>query len=164
MAPRIEFDWRPMPLIAAGAFMAFADELGIKSYREPLKRSIQQVIGPAFRGNFDSAGDGKWEPLASSTEEQKARKHGSKGPLVRTGKRRKRAEALALWNIDGQDGTASAENLAGVEYGAAHVFGTVRMPARDWTELTPAEMDKIEEVFGTWIEERAFKHMAVFGA
>src|SRR5690606_29929622 len=64
------------------------DKLGldIRSFREPLKRAIQQVVIPSIRTNFDSGGRPAWEPLSEATLRwRQARGIGGTAPLIATG-------------------------------------------------------------------------------
>lgn len=150
----IDIEWFPEPKVVATQFYQLAGDVDVRSLKEPLKRSIQQVIAPAFRDNFAAGGRPKWTPLADAT----VRKKGDNTVLVRSGKLKKRAGQLNLWTIDGVAGEARAENLGNAEYGVFHQNGAERgnwsLPARPWAMLTAEEEQKVEEVFGAWLDER----------
>lgn len=137
------------------------DKLGldIRSFREPLKRSIQQVLAPSFRKNFDVGGRPRWQPLSSETIEirQRLNKRG-KGILIRTGTLRRVASQLNIWTIT----TTSAvikDLPSRIWYGtlqqAGTRSGTANIPARPFIVLQPEDYDGIEKVFAKWIDERA---------
>lgn len=151
----INIDWFPHPLTVAADFYALADDVDIRSLREPLQRSIRQVAAPAFAENFSVGGRPSWTPLASSTEAQK--KQGDQ-VLTRSGKLKRIASSVNLWTIDGSQGTATAENLQDADYGFFHQDGTDKMPARPWGVLSDKDQDKIAEVFGKWLDERLVVH------
>jgi phage gpG-like protein len=109
------------------------DKLGldIRSFREPLKRSVQRVMGPSFQANFDAGGRPlPWRPLADETVRQK---RGNAKPLTRTGKLRKAVGQLNIWTISRE--TAFVSDLPSrVWYGKVHQAGAdyqvlVRNPA-----------------------------------
>ena len=101
------------------------DKLGmdIRSFREPLKRSIQQVIAPSFLTNFDVGGRPAWIPLSPSTLEIRSR-FGRTGDriLVRTGALRRTMGQYNIWSVS--DKAAMIKDLpANVWYGAIHQAG-----------------------------------------
>jgi phage gpG-like protein len=79
------------------------DALGmdIRSYREPLKRSIQQVISPSIGRNFATGGRPAWEPLSPDTLEiqQRISGIGQHAILVKTGHLQAVAQQLSIWTI-----------------------------------------------------------------
>jgi phage gpG-like protein len=97
------------------------DKLGlsIQSFKEPLTRSVKQVIIPSIRKNFDVGGRPPWEKLAEYTIEVR----GSSIPiLVRTGKLRRGASQFNIWTINQQSATIKKLPDA-VWYGAIHQAG-----------------------------------------
>ena len=123
----------------------------LKSFKEPLKRSIQQVLAPAIKANFD---DGEFEPLADTTVYWKDL-HGASdpaAPLIFTGKLRRIASQLNAWVIDGPGGEARLANVPG--YGRYSADGTVNEPQRDWLQFDSRHVDACAEVFATWMMER----------
>lgn len=140
----------PLGMIAAD-FHALG--LDIRSFREPLKRSIQQVVAPSIQTNFDVGGRPEWEPLAEKTLEDKARLGYPSDPLVRTGKLRRVAGQLNAWTLTSEDATMT--QLSGVDYGEFHQDGTQFMPAREFAIIQdPDDVDAIQQVFENWLEER----------
>lgn len=126
--------------------------LQIKSFREPLKRSIQQVMAPSFAKNFDAGGRPAWEPLADSTLADKAALGYPDDILIRTGKLKRVAQQLNIWNITTEE--AYVDNLPNAEYGFFHEGGTRFMPQRIFMDVTEQDEDAIAEVFENWIGER----------
>lgn len=153
MPAAVTIDFFPKPAIIASQFYQLAGDVDVRSLREPLKRSIQQVIAPAFRENFDTSGPG-WVPLADITAKKKAHKGYPNDPLIATGKLRRKAGQLNIWTIDGPRGEARLDNLGDAYYGGVHQMGSEFIPQREWAMLTPDEIDKVEQVFGRWIDER----------
>lgn len=141
----------PLELIAAD-FHALG--LDIRSFREPLKRSVQQVVAPSIFENFVSEGRPQWEPLADSTVESKERAgYGNENILSRTGKLAKAATQLNAWTITSDDATMT--QLSGVDYGEFHQDGTQFMPAREFAIIQdPDDVDGIERIFEEWLTER----------
>jgi phage gpG-like protein len=169
-----------------GLSAARIDKLGmdIRSFREPLKRAVQQVIAPSFRKNFDEGGrPDAWEPLSASTLEIRQRQ-GFSGvqPLIKTGLLRRTMGQLNIWTITrtsamikdlpekiwygaihqaGSD-TGSFGKLAariGFEQALARVTSgdavkTAPIPARPFALLQDDDIDAIDRVFWEWFEER----------
>jgi phage gpG-like protein len=95
----VTIDFEPTVLITTKRI----DKLGmdIRSFREPLKRAIQQVIAPSILKNFDSGGRPAWEPLSQGTLD--IRKNlglsGSSSPLMRTGLLRRTMGQFNIWTV-----------------------------------------------------------------
>jgi len=111
------FEFRPSLGIVAKRIDRFG--IDIRSMREPLKRSVQQVMIPSIRKNFTVGGRPAWEPLAASTIKQRK----SAWPiLVRTGRLRRGVTTLKVWSI-GQT-TATIRDLPErIWYGKVHQGG-----------------------------------------
>lgn len=79
------------------------DKLGIdiRSFREPLKRAVQQVVIPSIQQNFESEGRPAWEPYASSTVEVREKLGQPVGDLLnKTGALKRTMGYLNLWTIN----------------------------------------------------------------
>lgn len=153
----VEFNVKilPPPFAIAKTFAGVA--LEIQSFREPMKRSIQGVVGPAIRDQFDAGGDPKWAELRETTIANKENLgyRQPEAPLIATGKLRKVAGQLNVWNISRT--SAEAVNLPGAEYGQWHMTGTRaphNMPARPFLSISDDNMDEIQQVFAFWLGER----------
>ena len=158
-----EIDFDPSPAVFALEMEILGRE--IRSFREPLKRSIQKVLGPSFRQNFDVGGRPTWAALSPETIRTKTQK-GSRNPeqvLVDTGKLRRVAGQLNIWKIEGgylaDEARAYVNDLPGAEYGAVHQFGNDHIPQREFLVIQPEDEVAIEDVFGTWLDER----LALYG-
>lgn len=110
------------------------DKLGmdIRSFHEPLKRSVQKVISPSLRQNFDSGGrPNPWEPLADDTPQIQERIF-HRGPhpiLVKSGLLRRTAGQLNIWTITRE--SAIIKDLPQkVWYGKLHQSGARGSSAR----------------------------------
>ena len=131
----IEIDWHPTPFILAAQFQVLG--LNVKSFHEPLKRSVQQVMAPSIRKNFEVEGRPAWAPLTDTTN--RLRSYYGFTPahpiLGRTGRLKRIAGQLNVWNIDREQ--AYAQGLPGAWYGMMHQLGyaagggskTTSMPA-----------------------------------
>jgi len=153
----IDIDFVPsLPRLANG-FFQLADDVTVRSLAEPLKKSIKEVAAPAFRSNFVEGGDPPWEPWAESTGLHRD----SRKLMRRSGALMRRAGSVRLWNIDGSQGQARAENLTGVEYGGIHQEGapSVNIPARPWATLSERDLEKIQNVFGVWVDVKIQQHI-----
>lgn len=108
------------------------EQLGIdiRSFREPLKKSVKEVMVPSIRKNFDSGGRPPWEMLAESTVLTKRIKGFSAGPLIRTGMLRKVATQINIWTITEE--TAMVKALpASTPYGYIHQAGASKSGRQD---------------------------------
>lgn len=138
--------------------------IGIKSFREPLKRSIQQVLAPSFRKNFEAQGRPvSWEPLAEYSKERR----GSSEPILeRSGLLKRTIQQFNIWTVD-QEKAAIVDLPSKIWYGKLQQAGhaglgdSAPMPARPFVLIQdPEDYDAIEEVFFRWLQERALASKA----
>lgn len=163
-------------LPSLGIIAAQVEKLGldIRSFREPLKRSIQQVLAPSFRTNFEVGGRPSWEPLAPYTIQKKG---GNTRPLIRSGKLMRVIQQLNIWTIT--PNAASLQDLPeAVWYGKVHQAGigtgfstTIRnaearrqargslanIPQRQFVMIQDQDIEAIDEVFSKWLMERMIR-------
>lgn len=88
----------PSMVIVAGNI----DKLGIdiRSFHEPLTRSIRDVMQESIRKNFNVGGRPAWEPLSDATLEIRTNwGNPNTDPLVWTGTLRQVASQLNIWTI-----------------------------------------------------------------
>jgi phage gpG-like protein len=138
---------RDSKLLAADLDMA---ALSIKSLREPLTRSVKQVIIPSIRKNFDAEGRPAWRPLADSTVERRGTSH----PILNEkGTLKKRATQFNIWTID-RDSAAITGLDSRVKYAGYHQGGTSRMPQRAFIMYQDEDERAIEEIFYEFIVSR----------
>jgi phage gpG-like protein len=113
------------PSIGIGA--AKLDKMGvdIRSFREPLKRVVQQVMAPSFKANFEQQGrPDAWEPLSDAT--MSIRDYAgvdSDTILVRSGLLQRTIQQLNIWTITTT--TATIQDLpAKIWYGKLQQAGS----------------------------------------
>jgi len=160
----LKFEFRP----SIGIMAKNVDKLGldIRSFREPLSRSIKEVLIPSFRKNFDVGGRPKWQPLAEATIERRQEEGFAAGPtLVRTGKLRRTMGQFNIWTVD-REKAALLDLPDSVWYGKIQQGGygfkgsarrgtSAAVPARPFAVLqSPKDYDDIERVFQKWLDER----------
>lgn len=139
-----QYDFKPGLGIMASRFDKL--ELDIRSFREPLKRSIQRVIAPSIGANFLAGGRPiPWQPLMEQTIAVKNKSPKTRfpvaDPLMRSGLLFKTMQQLNIWTIDSQKaaitdlpdkiwygkvhqaGTAQAQTLGQIAGGGGTVFG-----------------------------------------
>jgi phage gpG-like protein len=140
----LDFDWDPLPTIVAAEY----DTLGglVKSFEEPLKRSVREVMAPSLGTNFNVGGRPSWQPLANTTVLIK----GGGRTLIRTGALAGSAADPSIWDISSDQ---AAINSVPQDYGLMHQTGTRRMPAREWAVIQDEDAVKVEEVFDEWLLE-----------
>src|SRR5689334_2706305 len=92
------FEFTPSLGIVAMRFAALADEF--QDLREPLKRSINDVMTLSILENFMSGGRlDKWEALAPSTVAKRAKEGAGNMILVRSGALADVASSASIWSI-----------------------------------------------------------------
>lgn len=113
----LEIYFEPAMIISARK----VDKLGlmIRSFREPLKRSLQRVVIPSIKANFAAGGRPRWTALAERTVNNR----GTAEPiLIRSGALSKVMGQLNIWTIDIEK--AFIKDLPGsVWYGKVHQAG-----------------------------------------
>jgi phage gpG-like protein len=167
---------------SVGILARKVDKLGmdIRSFREPLTRSVREVMVPSIRMNFDVGGRPAWEPLHEFTVKKKK---GNAAPLIRTGALRRVASQINIWTISSE--SAMITDLPqSVWYGKVHqaghgatgmvtkrIFnpmtkrytefeeegteaGSGAIPARPFVVLQEQDVIAIERVFADWLGER----------
>jgi phage gpG-like protein len=173
---KVDMHFEPSLGILARRF----DTLGrnIRSFREPLRRSVLKVVIPSIRTNFEVGGRPKWRDLTANT--LAARKYEGYGPtpiLVRSGMLRRVATQLNIWTIDAEKamitdlpqkawygkvhqagaGATTTFTVTNTSTGIEETFeeeGEGGIPARPFVVLQPDDIDDIEEVFMDWLEEK----------
>lgn len=118
----LSFDFKP----SIGILARDIDKLGmdISSFREPLEKSIRQVMIPSFRKNFEAEGRPGWTPMSEGTRAFRAKtgKAQSSKLLHLTGALEAAVTSESLWSIT--DVFAAVRALpASVSYGNVHQEG-----------------------------------------
>jgi phage gpG-like protein len=120
------FDFTPTLSLKAAEFDAL--DIDIRSFREPLKRSIQRVIAPSIGKNFLAGGRPQtWTPLSDMTVPVKNKDPKTKfpvtDPLLRSGLLMKTMQQLNIWTITSTQ--AEIRDLPDkIWYGKVHQAGT----------------------------------------
>jgi len=172
---------------SVGISAAKIDRLGadIRSFHEPLKQAVKEVMIPSFYENFVSGGRPKWPPLAESTLTVRRTQwnFGGTDPLLLTHALMHATQHINLWTI-----TKSAAFIVGlpenVWYGAIHQRGSMgpmsrglrpetlariqarmqtmgvgmRIPARPFLMIQSEDEEAIEQIFKNWLDERVAHH------
>jgi len=178
----IEIDWIPEPAVIAAGYVTFG--VSFRSFKEPLKRSVEKVMMPSITKNFDLEGRPRWPRLAEETIITRQMLGFSSGPILdRTGELRDVATSFNIWTISSDK--AEIPDLPGdVWYGKVHqggaafsisagggpvnalrriaglrsqrsITGTGVIPKREFLLIQNEDIDHIEEVFMDWVRERA---------
>lgn len=147
----LQFAFKPSIGLSARQLDIFG--LSIRSFREPLKRSIQRVIAPSFKKNFTVGGrPEKWQPLADFTVEMRGN---DKPILVRSGLLRRTIQQYNIWTVDTQK-AALLDLPLKIRYGKIQQAGNddTNLPARPFVMLQDEDYDDIERVFSLWLALR----------
>lgn len=182
------------PSLAMSAKQFNKLDVDIRSFREPLKRSIQRVIAPSIGQNFISNGRPEgWAPYASDTADMKARdpksKFGPEDMLRRSGLLWKTMQQYNIWTVT-QTQAAILSLPDKIWYGALHQAGfgmsaasvtpakegslflspselkaaggaaKVSIPARPFAMFQNQDIDKVQEIFADWLQERVDARLA----
>lgn len=113
----VDFEFQPSIGMIAGRIDKLSTD--IRSFREPLTRSIVEVMIPSFKRNFEAEGRPAWEPLAQYTVEQRGTAHPI---LFRSGRLKKAVTSVKLWQIS-QNGAVITSLPSNVWYGTVHQAG-----------------------------------------
>lgn len=118
----IDFDFKPSPIIMAGKVERF--RMGIRSFHEPLKRAVKEVVIPSIGKNFDAEGRPvAWAPLAEATlNTREAKGWSGGGILLLSGTLRKVAMQQNIWTITQQSATVR-DLPQRAWYGKVHQLG-----------------------------------------
>lgn len=95
----------------------------IRSFREPLHKSVKEVMTKSILQNFEEAGRPPWPDLAESTWESRTRRGWTGGlPLSLTGKLGRGASRINIWTFSTT--SATIRDLPGdIWYGKVHQAG-----------------------------------------
>lgn len=162
--------------IAAGRI----DKLGldIRSFHEPLKRAVKEVMIPSIATNFALGGRPAWEPLSAGTLEVR-RNWGltHTEPLLWTQKLYRTAQQQNIWSIS-RDSAIINDLPSRAWYGKIHQAGysgsggmgmnkqgeitghgrpVAAIPARPFLVIQPEDRTAITVVFAKWLDERVAK-------
>lgn len=149
--------------------------VNIKSFRDPLKLVLNNIIQPAIVKNFASQGRPEWRPLSEATKTRR----GPHKPRAGTKKRRsslnmrilddtgflkKIATQKNIWEIKDDQITFMVNFFTQrVPYGGFQQLGTRNMVARPFISITDGEAEEIELVFEEWLEKRIRKYWGTGG-
>lgn len=127
--------------------------LGIRSFREPLVKSVREVVIPSIRKNFDAEGRPAWAPLSPET----VRRRKASGPILdRTHRLKRVATQFNIWRYTTDDATIVGLDSR-VKYAKFHQGGTRKMPQRAFVLFQRSDEFDIEEIFYDWLEEKMRK-------
>lgn len=170
MARQVSIDMHFEPSVGILARKVDKLSASIRSFREPLKRSVKEVMIPSIRKNFDAEGRPSWAPLADAT----VLKRGTAHPILNdSGALKATMGLLKIWHIDTekamitdlpqnvwygkvhQAGMGAAEIFEDPVSGATHNIGEDgSIPARPFVMIQPEDEEAMERIFSLWVAER----------
>lgn len=158
------FEFKPSLGIVAKQLDAFGE--AIKDMREPLTKSVREVMGPSIQQNFVSGGRPTWEPLSPATL---ARRKDDGAILVRTGSLGNVASSPRIWSIGSTSATirdlpekvwygkVHQEGHAGDQFSGGNWFKKYQTAARKIAG--PDEDDKtVDEIAFKLFDKRIVSH------
>jgi phage gpG-like protein len=112
----VDLNWEPSPYIVAAQLFKFG--MDIRTFKEPLTKSVKEVAIPSIRKNFEAEGRPEpWAPLAEYTVMRRLDEGFGEGPILqRTGKLMKAATAFARWQVSDDDATITGDFPRSVWY------------------------------------------------
>ena len=155
MSVNVTWEWDPVrgPKLAAAKMAALEISIRAGGFRQPLQRSIREVLIPELEHQFDVGGDPRWAPLHEVTIEKKQRLGRDNGILQETMKLRKAVTAQERWRV--RDDEAMFMGLPGYAYyGMYHLSGTVNMVPRDWARWSNDTISRVATVFDDWLDDK----------
>lgn len=150
----ITYDWIPRLDIVSGHLLKLAAES--TTFVDLLKKCVVEVVIPSIQANFDAKGRPGWAPYADSTIEFHKMLGESMGTLLDlTGALRGTMASPSIWTFSNTE--ASLGGLPqSVWYGNLHQVGNPgsNLPARPFVLLQDSDLQKIDKIFGEWLDER----------
>jgi phage gpG-like protein len=123
----VSFEFKP----TLGILARDVDKFGIdiRSFREPLRRAVKEVMIPSIRKNFTQQGRPGWEPLAEDTQLLRERL-GQTGPILRrSGALMRNMGYTTMWTIN-EEYAIIKDLPQRVWYGKVHQEGVSSMRTR----------------------------------
>jgi len=150
------FEFRPSLGIVAKDIDRFGAD--IRSMREPLTKSIREVMIPSFRTNFASGGRPAWEHLSPTTVRKRK---GQSGPiLIRSGSLLRTMSTLRIWSIT-QTSATIKDLPEKAWYGKVHQEGNAggQFSAGNWFKKYESAAKKMlgPDAHPDEVKETAFK-------
>lgn len=169
---------------SVGILARKVDKLGldIRSFKEPLKRAVRDVMIPSIQMNFHKHGRPRWPELSDLTVAKK----GHARPLHLTGLLRETMKQQNIWTIDqekamitdlpqkiwygkvhqaGSQGDSQTFSVVNIGAGGAGQLSTITdieegdnsIPQRRFIMIQPEDEVAIERIFSEWLDERVLK-------
>lgn len=153
----------PEPILLVEKLSAF--KYSIRSFREPLDKSVRQVMVKDIKEQFASGGNPKWPNLRPATVERKKRQGKNRGILVETGKLKSVATQISMWKVSSDQAYFSGLP-SNVQYGYPldAGFSNARtggfVPAREFIRFTDSQREEVATIFEDWLDEREARHLS----
>jgi phage gpG-like protein len=161
------FEFQPSLGIVAKRLTQFGEEFS--DMRDPLKKSIKDVMTISILENFISGGRPDWEELAYDTLKRRAKEGSGTMILVRTGNLAEVASSEGVWSVGKQSATIRdlpdrvwygkihQAGLAGSQFAAGNWFKKYQAAARK--SLGPDEDDaEVDKLAYKMFDKRLLSH------
>jgi phage gpG-like protein len=165
----IQLAFEPSVAILAARVDKFGAD--IRSFREPLRQAVKDVMIPSMQRNFDAGGRPRWVRLTKATIAQKG---GNAAPLKRSGSLQRNMGFMSIWTFT-RTQAYIADLPQRIWYGKVHQSGgkgthegffdpvlkrTVNIgdsgaiPARPFIMIQRQDEIRIEALFKRWVAMR----------
>lgn len=185
----MQFNFKPSLALSARQFDTL--DIDIRSFKEPLKRAIKQVIAPSFAENFIVNGRPVgWQAYADDTvtmkENDPKNKYGPDSILRRSGLLFKTMQQINIWTITSTQaaildlpdkiwygkvqqsgfGLTAASfkdplHISPEQLKSLGAQGAMHVPARPFALLQDEDLDNIQDVFSRWLDERVIARLGL---
>lgn len=184
----VEID--PRHNFVRGAYILANDidklSMSFKSFKEPLTKSLNDVIIPSIEANFAAQGRPGWQPLSPNTIRDRIRKGYGAGPILqRTGRLMKEATRKNIWEVSSDmlklrtvyfdqkvpyaqyhqlgantrgSGGGKLKKFVGSAGSKLSVPKVGFLPARPFVQLTMDEEVEIATIFMAFMNEKVDKY------
>lgn len=145
--------------------------------REPIEKSVREVLIPSITENFLAGGRPAWEDLAPATLATRSGRgvpgatasssaisafnalSGSMAPLMRTRKMFNAAKAMARWIIKENEakydlGSFPSHSWYAIVHDQDSIAESAGIPVRPFAVIQPEDIEDITKIFADWVEKK----------
>lgn len=134
--------------------------LGFKSFKEPLEDSLDKVVIPSIKRNFQAQGRPQWKKLTKKTIYNRLMEGYPPVPILqKVGRLKNNATQKQIWEIKNDMLRLRTVYFdQKVPYAHFHQIGTIYMPARPFIRIASDEEAEIYGIFMAFMVKQVDKH------